>query len=417
MMGSMMLPTSMQGASSASPLLRRRRQPSPILRPSIPLLEYHPDHSLLQLIRERDWYGVRLRLQQQKKATNADICDGAKSPPDVASCSSKDETTTPLHAACLYRAPPDVILRLIQADPTALTTTDAEGWIPLHVHLLYHNSPPNNTCAAPTLAIIAAGGAVAANRHLRFGGAALHLACRHGASLAVLQALVDLAPQQIATPTPSGSFAAHMLLRSASSKASAAADGGRSKQNDNNKEELMEKLLVLIRAWVQHKTSEKTHSIRVADVVRFQVICAPGADVVGEFLSSSYYHREQKKQRGLKRNADATALHVAAAAPLTFCDPLPPVLQAFPESASIRPYPLHIALRHSHSALRNCTALLNAYPAALEERDARSHLYPFQLAAAHGADDLAKTNHQQHAQLDTIYSLLRRAPHVLSNRD
>jgi len=220
---------------------------------------------------------------------------------------AQDEQTTPLHAACLYRAPHDVILHLIRADPSSLVTTDAESWIPLHVHLLYSSHEPT------TLALIHPGGLKAANLHLRFGGASLHLACRHGAGLTVLQALVALAPAQIATPTPSGTLAAHMLFRQPAS------------------EQRMERLMVLIQAWA------KKEIVTVSDVIRFQIACAPAADVVGEYLK---YHGKGSV------DDDEFPLHLAAAVPVTFCDPLPPVLKAFPEAAALKPYALHVALRN-----------------------------------------------------------------------
>lgn len=334
--------------------------------PRLPSLSYQPETSLLQMIRQRDWPKVQMRLENSDESTVLIY--------------PKEETTA-LHTACLHRAPHDIILGLIQVDPMCLVTTDGEGWIPLHVHLLYSSGH-----TPTTLALIAAGGVEAAQYHLRFGGAALHLACRHGANAEVLRALVHLAPEQIGQPTPSGNYAAPLLLRR--------------QQPPTTQSEKMERILVLVEAWANKKM------VGLSDVVRFQVACSPAANIVQCFIDCF--------GRGPSTCNDGP-LHVAAAAPFVPCDPLVSVLNAFPEDAGKRPFPLHVALRKRQPSMRDATLtqLKDAYPMALQERDTKTGLCPFQLAAAATSSSSCDSDMEK-SQLNRIYCLLREAPHVIS---
>jgi hypothetical protein len=126
--------------------------------------------------------------------------------------------STPLHAACLHRAPNDVILMILTAWPEATVLQDAEGWTPLHVHILYSNTNDavmNGTkesfCSATaTESLIRLGGAEAAAQHSKFVGSALHLACRHNIGLSVLAELLQVCPEQVRIRNEAGGLPANL---------------------------------------------------------------------------------------------------------------------------------------------------------------------------------------------------------------
>lgn len=130
--------------------------------------------------------------------------------------------STPLHAACLYRAPHDVILMLLTAWPAATLQQDSEGWTPLHVHILYNNNTNDNDdttgtsnlyATSATSSLIRLGGAAAASQHSKFVGSALHLACRHNVSLSILAELLQVCPGQVLIPNEAGGLCANILWK------------------------------------------------------------------------------------------------------------------------------------------------------------------------------------------------------------
>jgi len=115
---------------------------------------------------------------------------------------------TPLHAACRRRAPPALLMALTQAWPVALWTPDGAGWLPLHALLVHSGGGESSSSEEAVCAVIRAGGRAAAsfvgsegdndnNLVVTTGGTALHLACRHGASLRVLAELLRQYPDAV----------------------------------------------------------------------------------------------------------------------------------------------------------------------------------------------------------------------------
>jgi ankyrin repeat protein len=149
---------------------------------------------LVKRIRCRDWPAVQYHLR---------LC-----PADANSRIINHNLATPLHLACIFRAPHDIITLLVQLYPQALLIQDTEGWTPLHVNLLY------GTDEETTLFLIHAGGAHPACVQSKFVGAPLHLACRHGSSARALRALLIQRPDVVTLKTLSGGFPANLLFRS-----------------------------------------------------------------------------------------------------------------------------------------------------------------------------------------------------------
>jgi ankyrin repeat protein len=173
----------------------------------------------LRYIRERNWEAALHRLA---------ICpaDARYSEVPITSSSSSSSSSSQqqrqrrsavfvaepndslLHTACLYRAPNELLERLLLlCNPDTVWTRNSQGWIPLHIHITYSTTP----CTA----LIQAGGAKAI-RMKWHGGTALHLACRHTGTAAMtplLQSLVDLAPDCVTIPTHANVYPVELIFR------------------------------------------------------------------------------------------------------------------------------------------------------------------------------------------------------------
>ena len=114
----------------------------------------------------------------------------------------KVEKTTPLHLVCVYRAPVEVVQKLVDANPSAITARNDSGWTPLHLIVL-HGSDPE-----VAILLIQRGGVEACSVETPFSGSPLHLACFHGTSKDVLRAIVAANPSMVsrgASSSASGS--------------------------------------------------------------------------------------------------------------------------------------------------------------------------------------------------------------------
>lgn len=90
------------------------------------------------------------------------------------------------------------------------------------------------------------------------------------------------------------------------------------------------------------------------------------------------------------------------------------VLDEYPESINIPDgdgrLPLHIAIEHG---LPCWQILADAEPRAMERLDPNNRLYPFQTAALVSSDTEQQNPYKFHESTNTIYTLLRKAPHVV----
>mmetsp|Transcript_14241 Transcript_14241/g.34338 ORF Transcript_14241/g.34338 Transcript_14241/m.34338 type:complete len:454 (-) Transcript_14241:2331-3692(-) len=158
-----------------------------------------PTKTLVKHIKRRDWSACRNRLQSY---------------PWDAHWVHKVEKTTPLHLVCVYRAPVEVVKKLVDANPSAITARNDSGWTPLHLIVL-HGSDPE-----VAILLIQRGGVEACSVQSPFSGSPLHLACFHGTSKDVLRAIVAANPSMVSRGASSSSA-------SSSSSGSDCASGGK----------------------------------------------------------------------------------------------------------------------------------------------------------------------------------------------
>jgi hypothetical protein len=428
-----------------------RRSPSPRSVQNHPVVLVYPNSSqpqqqqpsqplvatdeLLRLIRSSDWDAVRFRLQTHRR--------------DAAYVDNNDRTNspgTPLRVACLHRAPHDILVPLMAAWPVALWTQDSDGWIPLHVNLLYtspHSSAGTTTTdqsftpEETTVALIRAGGEAAASIHSRFGGSALHLACRHGTSVRILQELLLASPEQVRIPNHAQCYPTNLLYKQYYQQERNLRQ--RQQLDDDNDEsqfelELLQRLNLLVAASKGRPIlndddrlvllGDPYHPLyTLHDVIAFHFDYASQANFVTLYLSIY-----PDAATVIDTTSGRTPLHVAASYNyqfnLTVTDPLITVLPANPAAACRCDHqgrlPLHIAL-HSRRSFTSATfkQLVAAYPLAVECRCPDTGLLPFQLAALPCRDTypLLPDNHVHPyfdmKPLDISYELLRACPQLL----
>jgi hypothetical protein len=382
-----------------------------------------PDR-LIKSIRCRDWPAVQYYLR---------LC-----PVDANSRIVNHNFATPLHLACIFRAPHDIITLLVQLYPQALLIQDTEGWTPLHVNLLY------GTDEETTLFLIHSGGAQPACVQSKFVGAPLHLACRHGSSARALRALLVQRPDVVTLKTLSGGYPANLLFRSflrvsrsiimsgvhATSEAAAVAA-------DLLDREFVRQLDMFLKASQGKKPlpiSEigSTSRPHLRDVIVFQ----------NEFAMETNYLLMAMKLYTMKAAAEMLddvsgplPLHVAVRYPVRSMpqqwphktplplEPLQSLIQMCPkqfvvackQKDSCGRLALHIALIRGRRGWREgIETLVLTAPESLLKDDPVTGLLPFQLAAAAAAsaEPESKGSSIQITTTETIFLLLLACPHA-----
>lgn len=317
---------------------------------------------------------------------------------------------TPLHLACMYRAPFRVVQLILRAHPAAVHVMDTQGWTPLYLALLY--GADDETC----LLLIQQGVAPTTCKFMR--STPLHIACRHGASPRILEALVQSDPTMLMCSTESGMTALGLLWNQYCRKHpeyhQALLNSTReSLSKDPSIVDLLEKLTVLLPATDKneltplpiHAMITDPHNIGLAHFVPLLVRLYP----------------EQLERRDDHGNLP---LHLACCRPPSLqqygvvVDLLPVVLQGFPLAASTRnqngQYPLHLAVMQGRRRWNTGVIILvKAFPDALLFVDPLSGLFPVQLAAAAAAAPVSEDNTSHGEHLDTILELLLAWPPVL----
>lgn len=163
-----------------------------LFRSPVPL-SLPPTDITLRYIRERNWEAALQRLS---------VCPADARYSEVPMNSTTTESL--LHTACLYRAPNELLERLLLlSNPETVWTRNSQGWIPLHIHITYSTKPCD--------ALIEAGGAKAIRMRWN-GGTALHLACRH-ATRELMGLLLSIAPDSVKIPTRANVYPAELLFR------------------------------------------------------------------------------------------------------------------------------------------------------------------------------------------------------------
>jgi ankyrin repeat protein len=405
--------------TNADTIVNRRTSPTS----RMPLTE--APNELVKSIRSRDWQAVHCHLRLCPADANSRIVD--------------HNLATPLHLACIFRAPHDIITSLVQLYPQALLHQDTEGWLPLHVNLLY------GTDEETTLFLIHAGGAQTSCVQSKFVGAPLHLACRHGSSARVLWALLAQRPDVVTLRTDSGGYPSNLLFRSflrvsqstimsgihTTSEAAAAAaeahDRGFVRQLD---------IFLIASHGKNPPPLAKTTSTRnrerphLRDVIVFQ----------NKFAMETNYLLMAMKLYPHTAATDMVddvpgpfPLHVAALYPVRTMpeqlwphkvpvplDPLKILNQMCPEqfvvacerTDSSGRLALHMALDQGHRGWREgIDVLVASYPESLLKHDPVTGLLPFQLAAAATSAE-PETKYSSVKTTETIFRLLLAYPHA-----
>lgn len=347
-------------------------------------------------------------------------------PPDAHYRNPRGNSVTPMHLVCLYRAPLDLIEMLIDANPDALFEKDAEGWTPLHLTILYGGDEET------ILLLIRRGGKTAASLQSPSVGSPLHLACRHTAPLAILEALVQANIDMATAPNEHGAKPAEVvwsqfLRQNKNIRVFDAVVGPDDNGNDisiNHPaiQDLINRIKILLTAAKAEERGNDNHhheALKLHDLVSN----LPVLGDISPFLDIAV--RLYPEQVTTSDKDGNYPLHLVAGNPFNGGaspkvghlqywiprDPIEVLVSSFPSAAAYTDkngdLPLHLALKSGQRQWGSgLSSLVMAFSDALHRRDRETGLFPFQLAAAFPTfDDLEC--------LGTIFELLVACPHVV----
>jgi hypothetical protein len=395
-----------------------------------------PTSTLFELIRQRNWTAVTERLLAY--------------PPDVEYRPPRGENQiTVLHLSCVYRAPMDVILLLLDANPKALLTQDSVGCTPLHTAIAQGGSEE------VVLMLIRRGGIMGSSISSPLMGSPLCLACRHGVSINILKELLrynalmatvsnehGLKPCQLIWyhfERDPANFHIIKLLNEDDGDASSC-NVSRKRARDeipksNATHGLLERLRLILDG-IQRRNGEDSPSRwpHMRSLIWKMVEGQPNLGNLSNFLSIAVLVRPQELSIRDAMTGDFV-LHLAASIP-RIPENAPPLMNRrhssnacrrsrdsidilvheYPGAASVRNheghFPLHLALCEGRRTWRTGIAsLTKASMEPLERRERRTGLYPFQLAAMSAVYPMGQSPEES---LETILQLLLACPHVLS---
>jgi hypothetical protein len=391
-----------------------------------------PTPTLSEHIKQRDWQAARQRLLSYP--SDADYI-----PP------KGQNQLTLLHLSCVYRAPVDVVVLVLDANPTALTMQDSVGCTPLHTAIAQGGSDD------VVVLLIRRGGIVGVSVVSPLMGSPLSLACRHGVSIRVLKELLQSNAWMAAVATEHGTKPCQLLwyhfernhpeiARLLNEDGAGAGHGGSRKRAREEisgnvaTKELMERLRLLVDAIKESDQASFTRyhpslSLLIWDIVENQQILGSMSKLLQIAVLE---HPEELFMRD-----EATGnfvLHLAASMPrvpepdhtrgrrfpLILLrvpkDTIDILVHEYPGAASVRNhqghFPLHLALCEGRRTWRTGIAsLAKASMEPLQRRERRTGLYPFQLAAMAAGHPCGQPPEEM---LETIFQLLVACPHVLN---
>lgn len=382
-----------------------------------------PTKTLTRHIKRRDWDGARIRT-----LTN---------PQDARWRGNKGTSSvTPMHLVCLYRAPLDLVELIIDANPDALLEQDEEGMTPLHLTILYGSDEQT------VLLLIRRGGKMAASLQSPQVGSPLHLACRHGTPISVLEALVQANIDMATAPTESGTKPAEVVwsqfLRQCKNfrvfdvVVDSYDNGNEIKANHTALRDLVDRIKILFSAACsgsrrcnggREHQEQYTEELKLHDLISNLSILGD----ISPFLDIAV--RLYPEQVSTMDQQGNFPLHLVACNPPTGLagessslerylqttsfiprDPIEVLATSFPIAASVSgqygDLPLHLALKNGRRKWgEGLSSLVQAFPFALERRDAETRFFPFQLASIYPVGSDLES-------LTTIFNLLLACPHV-----
>jgi ankyrin repeat protein len=313
---------------------------------------------------------------------------------------------------------------LLDANPSALFTQDSEGWTPIHLVLLYGGDEDT------ALLLIRRGGAPAAAVKSPFVGSPLHLACRHGASIAIIEELLKANLSMATTANDNGTKPAevvwHQFVRNPGNanvvrilRKERNGESDMIESNLSSLDDLVERLTLLVQA--AKKEGKSGISRLTHDLLRHQSALGD----LTEFLEIAV--RLLPEQLEVMDDSQNYLLHVAASKPPPKRTLFPQISQgrvginydsidilvrSFPSAASFTngngDLPLHLALSMGKRTWRTgISSLVESYSDALQVRDRDTGLYPFQMAATF------PSGKNEAESVETVYELLLSCPHIL----
>ncbi|KAG7356213.1 ankyrin repeat domain protein [Nitzschia inconspicua] len=394
---------------------------------AVPSVDTRPTPTLFEQIQQRDWVAARQRLLEFPS-------DAEYRPPP-----GRNQVTL-LHWSCLHRAPLDVIVLVVDANPDALLTQDSVGFTPLHTAIAQGGSEE------VVVMLIQRGGIMGSSIQSPRLGSPLCLACRHGMSVTVLSELIKSNPAMATLANENGLKPSHMLwfdferrhgyllplLHGVEAETGQGSSRKRSRYEiSGNPEinELMERLSVLLRGIQQTDPNDIVKSSFICDIVESQ----PSLGNMSKFLQIAVVQRPEELSFRDERTGNF-ALHLAASMPRQpefshvsnrhyalntsrpFKDTIEILVHEFPMAAHVRNFeghfPLHLALCEGRRTWKTGVAsLIKASIEPLQRRERRTGLYPFQLAAMSAAYPCGESAEEA---LETIFQLLLACPHVLN---
>lgn len=359
-----------------------------------------PTASLMRCIQHKDWDEARKRIRLY---------------PQDAEYRSRGNRKSTLHLALMNRAPHDIVERLVDAWPTALYQQDTEGWTPLHVSILYGSEEET------TILLIRRGGRIGACLHSRYCGSALHLACRHGCSNAVLKELLRVSPNQVRVSNEAGATPANLMWKTFVRQHSV--------REPSEAQILLEQLSLLLDGSNGLPLETRPYP-SLSRVMEFQNRFADGTDFVSLLLR---FHPAALQDLGrfpLHRAAAYVVFKDKGAfgsiegfvSPSAPRDPLCVLVERLPPSAAgtmdhFGRMPLHFAVSDGQRRWRtgHLAELVQACPEACLHVDPVTGLFPFQLAAVPQSEPPRLCCPQLEVRrdklvLETIFELLRVCP-------
>jgi ankyrin repeat protein len=421
-----------------------------------------PTPTLSNFIKRRDWPAARSRLLVNPR-------DAQYLPPPSSGGNlgingngihnASSNSKTPLHLCCLYRAPIDVIEMVLDAHPSAILTQDSAGWTPIHLAIMHGGDEDI------ALLLIRRGGWTAAAVQSPFAGSPLHLACRHGSPIAILEELIQSNAKMAAVPNENGVKPAQVVwLQFEKNPANRQVlEQIRRMRRERNPGggttnevtaanastlavigDLFERLKLLVHGVKKEEMSSASSlsstssSLFMGDLVTTQSELGN----MSQFLEIAVHvFPEQLHVRD--EVTGGFVLHLAAS-----CPPVPVsgssssasirnrwvrdhhhqqphhsenenedtidiLVRANPIPAAVRDnqgdFPLHLALTRGQRTWRSgIESLVKARPAPLQRRERHTGLYPFQVAAAF------PYGRSEEESLETIFQLLVACPHVVN---
>jgi len=330
-----------------------------------------PSSTLVDLIRQREWPSA--------------VCRIISHPWDAKYKTSNRSTA--LHHACLYRAPYDLVIRLVQACPRLIHAQDSQGWTPLHVALLYAADEH------VILLLIQLGGANSTSA--TYISSPLHLACRHGASTRVLQALLMACPALAVGTNESGTRPANLLWFAFRKRhpQDTARDG-----DDEALQDFLHRLALLV-----HAAHGQTLPSDERTVVSLHQVIQLFSDL--HHLMALLIQRNPTECARPDHDGNLPLHHFVH---LTeHCHSiLDLLLQAFPSAAAMPDptgrLPIHVALQSGWTWKTGIAGLVQAHPESLEQPNRSTKLYPAQEAVH---------------DVDTVLELLLRWPVLVQQQE